>query len=399
MRILIINHFPLEGSGSGVYTKNLAETLSSFGHEIMVIYPEHAPKNYPGFQSKSIIFEGGNPMGPVDLPFNFPCFTSHPRSHFTFYDMTENQIKSYVQAFNEAVKEGIRQHRPDVIHAQHIWITPYVASLYKIPYVVTAHGTDLKGYALDERYHIYAHQGADKASGVITISKQVDQEVEDIFKVPQIKRHLILNGYNSDLFKTIDVKKEAILAAHKIPYHGEKIVFFAGKMANFKGVDLLIKAAKIYEEDKIITVIAGDGDQYETLNELKDTLGLNKVYFIGHQSQETLVTWYNIAQVSCVPSRKEPFGLVAIEALACGAPVVGTRQGGLIDFIHEGVGVLVEPENPEDLARGIQEILKRNQNDEMRETCSTYAKQNFSREISIADLEKIYKQVIKNHKK
>ncbi|GAH19946.1 unnamed protein product, partial [marine sediment metagenome] len=72
---------------------------------------------------------------------------------------------------------------------------------------------------------------------------------------------------------------------------------------------------------------------------------------LGYISNEQLIDLYNIADVSTVPSRSEPFGLVAIEALACGTPVVGTNQGGLPDFINEDIGALVDVED--DIALGM----------------------------------------------
>lgn len=61
VKILLVNHFPLEGSGSGVYTKNLAKALVSFGHQVKIIYPEHQQKEYEGFESRVILFKGPIP--------------------------------------------------------------------------------------------------------------------------------------------------------------------------------------------------------------------------------------------------------------------------------------------------------------------------------------------------
>lgn len=58
MRILIVNHFPLEGSGSGIYTQNLARELAERGNEVKVIFPDHAEQSYPGFSSRVILFKG-----------------------------------------------------------------------------------------------------------------------------------------------------------------------------------------------------------------------------------------------------------------------------------------------------------------------------------------------------
>ncbi len=399
MKILLINHFPLEGSGSGIYTRNLAEELVNFGNEVMVIYPEHHTTQYEYFKSMPIIFKSDqyNTDDSIDLPFDFPCFTSHPRSVNTFYNLSEKEIELYIEAFRSATQKAIDIFKPDIIHAQHLWLTPYVASLFDIPYVITAHGTDLKGFVKDDRYHKYALVGAEKALKVITISKQVDQEVEALLKVPKEKRSLILNGYNPELFKMKSLTAESVLGKYNIKYKGEKIVFFAGKLAHFKGVDVLLDAAKLYEEvlkNDVVTVIAGNGELYEALIHQKNQLNLLNTHFLGHIYQEELVDLYNVANVSCVPSRTEPFGLVAIEALACGAPVVGTNQGGLPDFITNEVGCLVPVEDAKALSQGICDIVAKNSSREMSEVCQNYAKLNFSRDISIKKVEEMYKQII-----
>ncbi len=395
MRILMMNHFPLEGSGSGIYTRNLAEALVSFGHEVMVIYPEHTPVIYSKFKCKPVIFASdkyGEGQAP-EVPFDFPCFTSHPRSHYTFYEMSLPQIEAYIAIFTEKMNQAIESFHPDIIHAQHLWIMPYIASKSGIPYYVTAHGTDLKGYAKDDRFHQYAREGAQKAEKVITISKQVDQEVARIFGIDDAHRALILNGYNTELFRIQDVDKTALLNGFNITYHKEKIVFFAGKLAHFKGIDVLLRAAKKYEnsfDEGVITLIAGSGELEKDLKQLKSELELQSVYFLGHIYQDVLSKLYNIADVSTVPSRTEPFGLVAIEALACGAPVVGTNQGGLPDFITDEVGALVPVEDAKALSEAIIDLIQRNEDGKMQKTCHEYAYEYFSREKSALKVEAIY---------
>ena len=88
MKILIINHFPLEGSGSGIYTKNLARELTNIGHKVKVIFPENKKVSSKDFEIRPIMFKGQNSKD-FDVDFNFPCFTSHPRSNITFYQLNK----------------------------------------------------------------------------------------------------------------------------------------------------------------------------------------------------------------------------------------------------------------------------------------------------------------------
>ncbi len=396
MKILIINHFPLEGSGSGVYTKNLAKELTKNGHKIKLIFPENQRVCPEVFAARPIMFKGENNKD-FEIDFNFPCFTSHPRSSTTFYQLNKTQIKEYIDIMVKVTQEEVNEFKPDIIHAQHLWITPYAAYKAGVPYVVTAHGTDLKGFKQDKRYHPYALKGAQNAYKVITISKQVDQETKELYKLEDKKRKIIYNGYDPLLFRVKDISRKEVLERFSIGEIPDFLVFFAGKLAHFKGVDILLKAAKIYEnqiKEKVMTLIAGNGVMYQELKELRDFLKLKRTFFLGHVNQEQLVDLYNIADVSTVPSRNEPFGLVAIEALACGTPVVATNQGGLPDFIHKGVGTLVEVEDDISLAEAIINELTRPDKKDRRKKANEYAFRNFSWENTVKEVEKIYREVI-----
>lgn len=397
MKVLIINHFPLEGSGSGIYTKNLARELSEMGHEVKVIIPEHEVMNYNKFKTRTIVFKcNGN--NNVDIDFNFPCFTSHPRSNNTYYNLSDNEMKEYINKFVEVTLEEVEIFKPDVIHAQHLWITPYAASKTAIPYVVTAHGTDLKGFIKDKRYHPYALEGARQANKIITISKQVDSEVSKLYGIDSAKKQLIMNGYDENLFFPNSKNRGVVLKSFGINKSSKYIVSFIGKFAHFKGVDILLKAAKEYERilgNDVMTILAGNGELYEDMIRFKEYLDLKNVYFIGHIDQSQLVDLYNIADVSTVPSRTEPFGLVAIEALACGTPVVGTNQGGLPDFINGDIGTLVQVENHNELSDAIINELIRTDKKLRSSRAAEYAFKNFSWKKSISFVEKIYTDICK----
>lgn len=395
MKILLISHFPLEGSGSGVYTKNIAKSLVKEGNEVCIIMPENT-KNYnliEGVKIHPVYFSWKEKIEDA-IPFNFPCFTTHPRSMVNFYDLTKEQLEVYEEAFREAIRQEIEEFKPDIIHGQHVWILSSIASEFDIPLVVTAHGTDIMGYQKDNKFHKYADKVIDKCKRIVTISKDSDELVRTTYKNVIKKNIIIKNGYDPEIFYPHSYDKQEVLKEFGINKEFDKIVSFVGKLTNFKGIDILLKACKKYENNNILTLIAGNGELFKELNELKDKLRLKNVVFLGNKPHETLRKIYNIADVSIVPSRREPFGLVALEAMACGTPVVGTNQGGIPDFLKEDVGILVEVENVNQLAEAIEKVLN-NEKVFDRQYVAKYVKENHSQDALIKELINVYKEAVK----
>lgn len=395
MRILLINHFPLQGSGSGVYVTNIAKSLEKKGHKTCIITPENTSifsdlKNirlHPVFFKYKEKIEG-------QQEFNFPCFDPHPRSSFRFADMTNSQLEQYKSVFRKAIEEEIREFKPDIIHAQHIWILSSVALEYHIPVVVTCHGSDIMGYEHLPQFRDMMRKVTNGCKKIIVISNSSKKIISNIFKEDKEKIITISNGYDKNLFYRANYDKREILKEFNINKEFTKIVCFAGRLARNKGVDLLLQAAKCYEKDDVLTLIAGSGEEYHNLNKMKEELGLNNIVFLGNQNYDNLRKMYNISDVCAVPSRKEAFGLVALEAIACGTPVVAINQGGIPDFVNEKVGILVQKEEVNKLGQVIQKVL----NGEVKfdsEYLAEYARENYNQDVFIDQLIETYKSCLK----
>ena len=395
MRILLVNHFPLQGSGSGVYVANIVKSLERKGHKTCIISPENTrvfsdiknTKLHPVFFKHEEKIEN-------QQEFNFPCFDPHPRSSLLFRDMTEEQIKKYAEVFRQAIKEEIEAFKPDIIHGQHIWILSSVASEFNIPLVITSHGSDIMGYNWWENFHKYAHNAINKCKTVIAISKHNGEVIKDIFKENSQKVVTMLNGYDEKRFYKKRYNKNKILKKLGINKKYKKIVCFSGRLAENKGVDVLLNAATIYENEDTLTLIAGAGEEIKKLKELQEKLQLKNIVFLGHKNADELRKIYNIADVCTVPSRQEAFGLVALEALACGTPVVASNQGGIPDFVTEEVGILIEKENVEQLADAIMKTINKEKKYNSRRIAK-YAKENYKQDLLIDKLIDIYKNAIR----
>lgn len=371
MKVLLVNHFPLTGSGSGVYTANLAKSFTRKGIEVAIIFPENIQdyEKYENVKLFPIFFKNKEKIS-NQLDINFPCFTTHPRSNFNFRDMSEQQKKDYENIFYHKIDEVIKAFKPDVVHAQHIWtlagISAKCCKEHNIPLVLTCHGTDLMGIADETKRDSFwgtnwANLATEYADTIVTISKDSNEQVEKFFSGIKQKTLWIKNGIDNHIFfKNDNINKNDVLKNFSIEKNYKNIVTFVGKLTNFKGVDILLNAASKYEDETILTLIVGDGELRDKLEQQAKDLKLKNVIFLGNQPQYKLNELYNIADCSCVPSRREPFGLVAAEALICGTPVIATNEGGLPDFVSKDVGILIPPENSDALAKAVKDIINKN---------------------------------------
>ena len=393
MRVLMINHFPIVGSGSGTYTRNIAVHLAKRGFEVSIVMPENTTRfgNIPGVKIYPVYFLNDEKIGD-ELPFNFPCFTTHPRSSTTFFDLDDSQIEAYLCAFRKAIGKAVEETRPDVIHAQHIWLLSWLAGETGVPYVITAHGTDLMGYQQGARFRRYADEAVAGAKRIITISNDNDELVRELFPSFLEKTVFMRNGYDPERFFPAPEPGEKMRAMFDIMPQ-ERFVLFVGKLAYFKGVDVLLEAARLYEGEKpgeILTLIAGDGELTAELKKLAKDYKLSGVHFLGHLDVSQLRTLYSTSDVCVVPSRREPFGLVAIEALACGCPVVATNQGGLPDIITDDVGALVDVDDAFGLSEAILQELYRPDREYRRQQAAQHALFNYTQESLMDSLIEIF---------
>jgi glycosyltransferase involved in cell wall biosynthesis len=266
-----------------------------------------------------------------------------------------------------------------------------------LPYIVSCHGTDLMGFQQGPRYREMTLIGAQHASSIIAISRQVQASAIETYQVPADKVPLIWNGFGQAIFKIIpDATKAAVMGEYGLPQDDKPLVSFVGKFANFKGIDVLLKAAAIYEKvlPGVQTVLVGHGELWAEMHALSQELKLQGIHFLGHQPQPKVARIYNAADVSIVPSRVEPFGLVAVEALACGTPVVATNEGGLPDFINDQVGALVPVDDPDSLAEAIIQEIKNGTKQTKGVYANQYAFENFTWTTQVTKMIKLYEAAL-----
>lgn len=254
----------------------------------------------------------------------------------------------------------------DVIHA-HDWLVANAAKTlktsYNIPIVATIHATESgrNGGIRDEQQRYINDTEwmlTYEASEVIVNSNYMKNEVQRLFGLPFEKINVVPNGINLNIYNGIERNYEF---RRKYARDNEKIIMCAGRLVYEKGFQYLIDAApKIlngYNDAKFI--IAGKGGMLEELKAKANYLGISdKVYFTGQLTPKELYTMYRCADIAVFPSTYEPFGLVAIEGMYAGTPIVVSDVGGLNEIVEHGVtGMKSYAGNPNSIADSILALL------------------------------------------
>lgn len=254
----------------------------------------------------------------------------------------------------------------DVIHA-HDWLVANAAKTlkasYNIPIVATIHATESgrNGGIRDEQQRYINDTEwmlTYEASEVIVNSNYMKNEVQRLFGLPFEKINVVPNGINLNIYNGIERNYEF---RRKYARDNEKIIMCAGRLVYEKGFQYLIDAApKIlskYNDAKFI--IAGKGGMLNELKEKANYLGISeKVYFTGQLTPKELYTMYRCADIAVFPSTYEPFGLVAIEGMYAGTPIVVSDIGGLNEIVEHGVtGMKSYAGNPNSIADSILALL------------------------------------------
>jgi phosphatidylinositol alpha-mannosyltransferase len=180
-----------------------------------------------------------------------------------------------------------------------------------------------------------------------------------------------------------------------------KTILFVGRLERRKGVKYLLQAYQllVQEEDNVRLVIAGDGPSREKLENLTDELGLRNVSFLGYVDDETKLELMQTADLVCAPAIfGESFGIVLLEAMACGAVLVAGDNSGYASVMRDtGAMSLVNPHDSVDFARRLQLLLR---NEELRKVWLKWAKEyvkQFSYERIMDQYEELYEAAVKEH--
>jgi D-inositol-3-phosphate glycosyltransferase len=256
----------------------------------------------------------------------------------------------------------------DVLHANY-WLSGIAGHRLKhelsLPLVSTFHTLgrvkSLGGDA-EPLHRVAAEESVMGCSDLVTASNEVEaRQLRELYGVPAERIELVPPGVDRAFFSPGD--RSGARAA--LDLDDRPVILFVGRIQPLKGLGIAVEALDLLRHgDARLVVVGGpsgdDGDEEAArIDKRIGELGLeDRVRFVPPQPHHMLSTYYRAADVCVVPSRSESFGLVALEAAACGIPVVAAAVGGLTTLVRDGhTGLLVEDRDPESFAAAIDALL------------------------------------------
>ena len=335
-----------------MYVRQLARELASQGCRVDVFTRMHDPAEpqiVPICDDARVIHLEA---GPTDAPLN--------------------DLYSYTNTFAESVirfqqSEGIEYA---LIHS-HYWLSGVVAMglsrRWKAPHIATFHTlarTKQRARAgeRETEQRAIAEQRIIDSADALVVSTDIEKEdIGRLYGTNGTHIEVIPPGVDLSLFQPID----AGLARKRLCLPDGRTLLYVGRIEPLKGLDILLRAVALLNDtaDTNLIIVGGnlDGDaELERLKTLALSLNISDIVtFTGSVNQEELPAYYSSADVFVLPSWYESFGLVALEAMSCGTPVVVSRVGGLKTFVEHGeTGYLVPWRCPEAFARSLETLLE-----------------------------------------
>lgn len=362
----------------GSFFKEQALELQKAGVEVTVAYNEVWPLTMLGkiHEEKGLKYNVEDGL----KTYRYKNYNYIPKNPLMFKVFNKRMEKLYKEIVK---KEGAI----DIIHAQSsLWggiSAAYIAEKYNIPLVITEHSSVERGPYVKKSYIPFICDSYKKAQKVITVGNGLKNEIESLSG-----RHDI-----EVIGNLVDLSKFTIKKRIK----NEKFIFFSlAFLEGEKGFDTLIKSfAKKFKDKEAVLYIGGDGSQRSWLEALTVENGVkDQIIFLGALSRDDVAKWMNKCDCFVLPSRYETFGVVYIEALASGRPVIGALNGGAEDIINNLNGYLIPIDDIDILAEKMIEVydnIESYDEEEIRIDCL----KRFSPKVIVNKIISVYKEVLK----
>jgi N-acetyl-alpha-D-glucosaminyl L-malate synthase BshA len=371
MRIGIVL-YPTFG-GSGIVATELGKALSKKGHEIhFITYSEPVRL---GELRKNIFYHEVRTS-------DYPLFKFTP----------------YEQVLTSKLVDVVKFERLDLLHVH--YAIPHASAAYmaqqilkdqgvEIPFVTTLHGTDITLVGKDPSFEPVINFSINKSNRVTAVSENLKKETFELFDIKNnievIPNFICLKEYkldNNDYYKK------------RFAPNNEKVICHVSNFRKVKRIeDVIIAFEGISKEMDVKLLLVGDGPERARLEQISRNSKFSKnIFFLG--SLKSTKEVLNISDLFILPSSKESFGLSALEAMACGVPVIASDSGGIPEVISHGKSGLLNSVG--DTYQMTKNALKLLSNDSLLESFKTNAYQQamkFDIEVILPKYEKLYETV------
>ncbi|GAB6180278.1 N-acetyl-alpha-D-glucosaminyl L-malate synthase BshA [Desulfotomaculum defluvii] len=369
MKIGILCHATY--GGSGVVAAELGKSLASRGHQIHFITVGH-PFRLRNYQRNIFIHEVG--------AFHHPLFAVPPY---------------FISQVNKTV-EVLRGYQLDLLHAHYAVPHSLGAHLARqivgkdIPVITTLHGTDTSLVGAHEEFYETTRYSLEVSNLVTVVSNYLFEQTSKTFHYTR-ELPVLYNFVDTNVFRP-----SLGMERHLIADENEAILIHISNFRPLKRVlDVIQVFNQVRQKRKTRLVLIGDGPDMPVAQKLAQSLDLTReILFLGQVDNVAPVL--ALADVLLFPSSCESFGLVALEALACGVPVVASRAGGIPEVVEHGqVGFLTEVGNVEEMVKYTLMLLEnRNFRQKLSNNARQHAISKFNVDYWVEKYEGIYQLVL-----
>jgi len=373
MNILVLTHsYPdVKNKWRGVFVQEQVKALSKL-HDVIIVYFKVDYTHFAPLSDYSFLKKQSGRITEYEVTINksFPVIT---------------KAKYLSNTYRFIEKEILTQVKIDIIHSHFSYPAGFLGTIIqkrkRIPSIITEH-TWIKKYFrswIHKKCVLYALKNS---SGVVSVSNALKDDIS-----------LFCSRNVSVIPNVIEVDKFYLSEKHD---HETLNIGILGGMGNYrKGLDILIKSVFLLKDMDLMVHIGGDGILLEKFKTLSKELGIfEKCKFYGEILTEDISGFYSRLDVFVLASRDETFGVVVVEAMASGLPVIATDCGGPKEIITRDTGLLVEKENPEELARAIKYISE-NLHLYNRDSIRKYAEEKFGQKSFVECITRFYQDVLR----
>ena len=279
-----------------------------------------------------------------------------------------------------------RQYHFDVVHLHFPDPMSHLAAMClpaEIPRIITWHADIIRQKKLFMLYRPFLLRALHKAAAIVVATPNHISSSKELSQIEKIRKcHIIPYGF--DLRPFLEPHSDTVNMQGTFP---GKRIFALGRHVYYKGFNVLIQAMQQVRQDAQL-ILGGTGPLTEQWQEIAALCGVtDRVHFIGHIPEEQLPAYYQACDIFCLPSvsKAEAFGIVQVEAMACGKPVVSTTLGNGVDYVnqHGVTGMTVPPNDADALAEKINQLLA---DDPLRQKLGEQARNRVTEEFSLAKM-------------